>query len=132
MNLLADAWGVLCNYLVYLWYEPKNTFIETTPFADRKALSQRAINHYPNHVPVFLYSASWKVTFNDKTSQKMLVVDRMTFLQFLQHVRKTYKLGHIYMHTENNDLPKTDQAMSTLYAEHANPDGLLYMYVTPI
>ncbi len=87
--------------------------------------------NHPNKVPVIVERApSSNVPEIDKN--KYLVPGDLTIAQFLALIRKRIKLSNdqalfIYV---NGTLPATSALFSTIYGEHRDEDGFLYVVYT--
>jgi len=86
---------------------------------------------HPNKIPIIVErAASAQVPEIDKN--KYLVPGDLTVAQFLGLIRKRVKLTNdkalfIYV---NGTLPATSAMFSTIYAEHKDEDGFLYVVYT--
>lgn len=94
----------------------------------RKLESERIKNKYTNKLPVIIEKhKSSKMVEIEKN--KFLVPEELTIAQLLVIVRKRLKLDPseaIYLLTDNV-LPPTTQTISSLYSQHKDEDGFLYL-----
>ena len=108
---------------------PKKSFVETHPFPRRLEESKRVIEKYPDRIPVIMERS--------KTSKNVPDIDRIKFLvpkdiivsQFTFIIRKRISIPAetaIFVFV-NNTIPPSSSIMSTIYDEHKNEDGFLYM-----
>lgn len=92
---------------------------------------KKVTENHPNKVPVIVERApSSNVPEIDKN--KYLVPGDLTIAQFLALIRKRIKLSNdqalfIYV---NGTLPATSALFSTIYGEHKDEDGFLYVVYT--
>ena len=98
---------------------------------DRVEQYKRVTESYPNRIPVIVERApSADVPVIDKC--KYLVPGDLTVAQFLCLIRKRIKLANdqalfIYV---NGTLPATSAMLGTIYEEHKDEDGFLYVVYT--
>ena len=92
---------------------------------------KKVTESHPNKVPVIVERAPSSAVPNiDKN--KYLVPGDLTVAQFLALIRKRSKLSNdqalfIYV---NGTLPATSALFSTIYGEHRDEDGFLYVVYT--
>jgi GABA(A) receptor-associated protein len=98
--------------------------------ASRAAEAQRIIEKYPDRIPVICErSENSEKDLLDIDKKKYLVPSDLTVGQFVYVIRKRLKLPPeqaIYLFV-NGNIPATSALMSTVYQEHADTDGFLYM-----
>lgn len=90
--------------------------------------SQSVRSRHPTRVPVIVERADAKVPEIDKT--KFLVPNDLTVGQFSYVIRKRLKLDAekaMFLMTESGSMPPTGAMMSTVYQEHKDVDGFLYI-----
>ncbi|CAN6485895.1 unnamed protein product [Victoria cruziana] len=94
----------------------------------RRAEAVRIREKYPDRVPVIVEKAE-KTDIPDIDKKKYLVPADLTVGQLVYVIRKRIKLGAekaIFIFVKNV-LPPTGAMMSTIYEEHKDEDGFLYM-----
>eukprot|EP00698_Gefionella_okellyi_P004947 TRINITY_DN14569_c0_g1_i1.p1 TRINITY_DN14569_c0_g1~~TRINITY_DN14569_c0_g1_i1.p1 ORF type:complete len:121 (+),score=29.68 TRINITY_DN14569_c0_g1_i1:216-578(+) len=98
------------------------------PLEKRKQEAGRIRQKYPDRIPVICEKAK-KSDLSEIDKKKYLVPGDLTVGQFVYVIRKRIKLTPekaIFLFV-NNVLPPTAQLMSTLYEEHKDEDGFLYI-----
>ncbi|GAB2233810.1 Autophagy-related protein [Drosera capensis] len=106
----------------------KSSFKLEHPLERRQAESARIREKYPDRVPVIVERAE-KTDIPDIDKKKYLVPSDLTIGQFVYVVRKRIKLSPekaIFIFVKNI-LPPTAALMSTVYEEHKDEDGFVYM-----
>lgn len=101
------------------------------PFEARYNESTHIKSKYPNRIPIIVEQGE-KSNIPDIDKHKFLVPGDMTVGQFIYIIRKRIKLNPdqaIFIFV-NNVLPPTSHVISTLYQEHKNEDGFLYISYT--
>lgn len=94
----------------------------------RQAEAQRIRTKYPERIPVIVEKAE-KSDIPDLDKKKYLVPADLTVGQFVYVIRKRIKLSPekaIFVFV-NNVLPPTAALMSSIYDEHKDDDGFLYI-----
>lgn len=106
-----------------LSYKQKYTFQE------RLERSQVMRSKYPNKIPIVLIAEKGIVL----KSNQFLVGNDLTFSQFISMVRKNYatelKSHEAIFCIVNKCLPPNASLLSQIFAEHAEPDGILYITI---
>lgn len=98
------------------------------PPEKRQAEAQRIREKYPDRIPVIVEKAE-KSDIPDIDKKKYLVPADLTVGQFVYVIRKRIKLSPekaIFIFV-NNVLPPTAALMSSIYDEHKEDDGFLYI-----
>jgi GABA(A) receptor-associated protein len=98
------------------------------PFEKRKAEADRIRERYPARIPIIVERSS-KSDVPDIDKKKYLVPADLTVGQFVYVIRKRIKLRAekaIYVFVKHA-LPPTAACMASLYDEHKDDDGFLYM-----
>lgn len=106
-----------------------SSFQEKYPFAQRKAESARIIEKYPDRVPVIVELSTKKSDVPNIDKHKYLVPKDLTIGQFIHVIRKRIKLSPekaIFIFV-NNVIPSTGDLMISVYEEHVNEDGFMYI-----
>ena len=106
----------------------KSAFKENMDYESRKTESGRILEKYPDRIPIIVEKES-KSDVVDIDKKKYLVPKDLTMGQFIFVIRKRIKLPPekaIYMFI-NNTLPPTATFMSSLYEDHKDEDGFLYL-----
>jgi GABA(A) receptor-associated protein len=103
-------------------------------FEKRQEESSRIRSKYPDRVPIIVERApsaggESSDTIPALTKHKFLVPTTLSVASFVYMIRKriTLKPEQAIFVFVNNTLPATSALLSTLYAEHADPDGFLYI-----
>tara|TARA_B110000483_G_scaffold63087_1_gene78625 strand:+ start:542 stop:919 length:378 start_codon:yes stop_codon:yes gene_type:complete len=105
-----------------------SAFKDNVDFESRKAESARILDKYPDRIPIIVEKEA-KSDVADIDKKKYLVPKDLTMGQFVFVIRKRIKLSPekaIYMFIENT-LPPSAAFMSSLYQEHHDRDGFLYL-----
>lgn len=103
-------------------------FKKRHPFELRKSEASRIRAKYPDRVPVIVEKAE-RNEISDIDKHKFLVPNDLTVGQFVYIIRKRIKLTPeqaIFIFV-NNTLPRTADLISTLYDQHRDDDGFLYI-----
>ena len=96
---------------------------------ERKAESASIMQKYPNRIPVIV-TRSEGSRVNDIDKKKFLIPTDLTIGQFVHVIRKRIKAKPeegIFVFVGKNILPPTASLVSTIYNEHKDEDGFLYM-----
>lgn len=104
------------------------TFKEEHPLEKRQAEAQRIRDKYPDRIPVIVQKAP-KTDIPDIDKKKYLVPADITVGQFVYVIRKRIKLSPeqaIFVFVKNV-LPPTAALMSSIYEDHKDEDGFLYV-----
>lgn len=104
------------------------TFKEEHPFEKRQSEAARIRDKYPERVPVIVEKAE-KSDIPDIDKKKYLVPADLTVGQFVYVIRKRIKLSPekaIFIFVKNV-LPPTAALMSSIYQDHKDDDGFLYI-----
>ena len=95
---------------------------------ERKKESDKIKSKYNDRIPIIVEkSLNSDITNIDK--HKFLVPNDITIGQFVYIIRKRIKLApekSLYIFI-NNIIPPTANSMNTIYEEHKNEDGFLYI-----
>ena len=105
------------------------TFREKHPFESRLQESTRIMQKYPARVPIICsrHRGNTNIPLIDK--QKYLVPSDLTIGQFIFVIRKRIHLDPevgLFLFV-NNVLPPTASLISTIYNDHKDDDGFLYI-----
>uniref|UniRef100_A0A7S1T3N9 Autophagy-related protein n=1 Tax=Tetraselmis chuii TaxID=63592 RepID=A0A7S1T3N9_9CHLO len=104
------------------------TFKEEHPLEKRQSEAARIRDKYPERVPVIVEKAE-KSDIPDIDKKKYLVPADLTVGQFVYVIRKRIKLSPekaIFIFVRNV-LPPTAALMSSIYEDHKDDDGFLYI-----
>jgi len=107
---------------------PRSQFKQEHALEKRQAEAQRIREKYPDRVPVIVEKAE-KSDIPDIDKKKYLVPADLTVGQFVYVIRKRIKLSPekaIFVFV-NNVLPPTAALISSVYDEHKDEDGFLYI-----
>merc|ERR1712032_999920 len=106
----------------------KSSFKSEHPLEKRQAEALRIREKYPDRIPVIVEKAG-RSDIPDIDKKKYLVPGDLTAGQFVYVIRKRIKLSPekaIFIFV-NNILPPTAALMSSIYDEHKDEDGFLYI-----
>lgn len=84
-------------------------------------------NNYPNRVPIIIIS-----NFDDLKKLKFLAPNDMKLIQLLYIIKKKQNINMIesfYIFTENKHLLNSTSSIISIYNNHKNKDGFLYLYL---
>eukprot|EP00798_Chlamydomonas_sp_ICE-L_P003934 gene3934-14011_t len=104
------------------------SFKSEHPLEKRKAEAARIKEKYPDRIPVIVEKAE-RSDIPDIDKKKYLVPSDLTVGQFVYVIRKRIKLSPekaIFIFVKNV-LPPTAALMSSIYEEHKDEDGFLYI-----
>ena len=98
------------------------------PFEVRQAEASRVREKYPDRVPVIIEKAP-RSDIVDIDRAKFLIPGDLTIGQVIYVIRKRIKLSpeHAIFVFVNNTLPPSAALISSIYEEHADEDGFLYI-----
>ena len=105
-----------------------NSFKTKYDFETRKKESDKIKSKYINRYPIIV-SKSSKSILEDIERNKFLVPGDLTIGQFICIVRKRIKLNEtesVFLFI-NNILPATSSNIGSIYEEHKEDDGFLYI-----
>ena len=106
-----------------------NPFKTKHDFETRKSESEKIQKKYPNRYPVII-TKSKKCKLDDIEKTKFLIPGDLTMGQVIYIVRKRIKLDDtesVFLFINNNILPPTSSTISSIYEEHKDEDGFLYI-----
>ncbi|GFR44248.1 hypothetical protein Agub_g5450, partial [Astrephomene gubernaculifera] len=104
------------------------TFKQEHSLDKRKAEAARIKEKYPDRIPVIVEKAE-RSDIPDIDKKKYLVPSDLTVGQFVYVIRKRIKLSPekaIFIFVKNV-LPPTAALMSSIYEDHKDEDGFLYI-----
>ncbi len=104
------------------------SFKASHPLEKRAAEAKRIIRKYPDRIPVICERAD-RTDIGEIDKKKYLVPSDLTVGQFVYVIRKRIALPPekaIFVFI-NNVLPPTASLMSTIYNDHKDEDGFLYI-----
>lgn len=125
---MTRAAGAEVLLYVRMLTEVKSQFKEDYPFDARKTEADRIRQKYSGRIPV-ICEKSDRSDIPSIDKRKYLVPADLTVGQFVYVVRKRIKLEPekaIFIFV-NDMLPPTSALMSTIYEEHKDKDGFLYV-----
>jgi hypothetical protein len=106
-------------------------YINSISFEDRKKRSNSLLQKYPDKIPVILEKSMKDKYLPKMDKTKLLVADDMTVSTVLQLIKKNLKINEttsIYiMISDKNIMLSGAQTIITIYQEHKNEDGFLYL-----
>lgn len=110
----------------------KGTFKERFTFQQRRTQSLKLQEQFPGYVLVIIEPARPRKEAEEKDTlkTKFIVPAENTLGQFLVRFRKQVKLKDddaVFVFTSKETMPSNAQTMSTLFSNHADEDGFLYL-----
>ena len=105
------------------------TFKTKYDFETRKKESDKIKTKYPNRFPIIVNKAK-KCDLEDIERTKFLVPGDLTIGQFIFIIRKRIKLSEtdsLFLFINNTTLPVSSSIISSVYDEHKEDDGFLYI-----
>jgi GABA(A) receptor-associated protein len=106
---------------------------KNTPLEERKLKSTKLKELYPHRIPVIVEMSSNSANFSSfmekKHKVKYLVPNEICMGQFVKILRDKMKINEstaLFFFIDNKLFPMTS-LMSTLYSEHGDDDGFLYI-----
>lgn len=106
---------------------------KNTSFEERKIKSQKLKELYPNRIPIIVEMSSSSANFSsfiqEKHKIKYLVPNDLCMGQFVKILRDKMKIDKttaLFFFINNKLFPMTSP-LYTLYNEHADDDGFLYI-----
>ena len=106
-------------------------FKNANQFEQRKNESEKITKKYPNRIPIIIEKVD-KCLLNDIDKTKYLVPKDLNMNQFIYIIRKRIKLDNsqsIFFIVGNNVCP-SNVPLSSIYEEHKDKDGFLYIIYT--
>ncbi|KAL7664142.1 Autophagy-related protein [[Candida] zeylanoides] len=106
----------------------RSQFKDDHPFEKRKAEASRILQKFNDRIPVICEKVE-KSDIAEIDKRKYLVPSDLTVGQFVYVIRKRIKLPSekaIFIFV-NDILPPTAALLSTVYEEHKDEDGFLYV-----
>ena len=97
-------------------------------FDARYEESKNIMEKYEDRIPIIV-TRDKKSKLEDIDKNKFLAPEDLTVAQFISVIRKRIKLSEseaMYIFV-NNTLPTTSASLSTIYAQHKDEDGFLYV-----
>ena len=107
---------------------PMPKYKSSRPFEERYAESVRVREKYPDRIPVIIEKAD-RSDIPDVDKNKYLIPNDLTVGQIVYVIRKRVKLNSekaLFVFV-NNTLPPTAALVSSIYEEHKDDDGFLYI-----
>lgn len=106
-------------------------FKNNIPFEKRKAECSAVLKKYPDRVPCII-EMSKQCSFNKPEKKKFLIPQNLSISQLQYVVRKRIKVMPdiaIFMFINNVLIPSSSE-LSSVYQEHKDKDGFLYIVIT--
>jgi GABA(A) receptor-associated protein len=104
-------------------------FKDEKPFDVRQVESRRVREKYPDLIPVICERAD-NSDLPDTTRRKYLVPQALTMGQFMYVLRRRINLDAnraMFLFIDNNTLAPSAELVSSVFEEHKDEDGFLYM-----
>lgn len=113
------------------------TFKDTHSFEKRSNESRRIRSKYPDRVPIICDFKDEVLSVIDNSTPKVkyLVPNELTIGQFLYVIRKKVGIDNInsaqalFLFVDDSVLPPTSATVASVYAQHSDLDGFLYITV---
>ncbi len=106
-------------------------YIDSVSFEDRKKRSNSLLLKFPDKIPVILEKSMKDKYLPKMDKTKLLVADDMTVSTVLQLIKKNLKINEstsIYIMVSNKNIMLSgSQSIITIYQQHKNDDGFLYL-----
>ncbi len=106
-------------------------YINSLSLEDRKKRSNSLLLKYPDKIPVILEKSIKDKYLPKMDKTKLLVADNMTVSTILQLIKKNLKITEstsIYIMVTNKDIMLSgSQTIISVYKDHKNEDGFLYL-----
>lgn len=105
------------------------SFKQSHPFDERKIEADRIRAKYPDRIPIICERAAGSSNVPNIDKKKYLVPNDLTLGQFVYVVRKRLLLneGQAIFIFVNGIIPPTGVLIQTIYENHYDKDGFLYM-----
>ena len=106
-----------------------NPFKKKHSFDDRKAESTKIKAKYEDRIPVIVHKDP-KSSLEDINKNKFLTPGDLTLAQFIYVIRKRIKVDEsvsLFVFVNDTILAPTSHTMNTLYEQHKDSDGFLYL-----
>ena len=106
------------------------SFKEKNEFESRQREAQRILKKYPTRIPVICEKDPRSKDIPDIDRQKYLVPNDLSVANFMYVIRKRIRIDadkSIFLFVNNKQMPHTALLISSLYEEHADEDGFLYI-----
>lgn len=100
-------------------------------FEERKNESKKMKEKYSDRIPIILDKHPKSTSQIIMKSRKFLVPLDLTISQFIYVIRKRCNLRSdlaIFLFTSNQNIPMSSQFLSTIYNDHKDEDGFLYLF----
>lgn len=104
---------------------------KSQPFEERVKQFQKVMETHPNKIPVILEKAN-TAEVPDVDRNKYLLPREFTVANFLDVIRKRTNLGKeqaIFIYV-NGTVPASNAMFGSIYEQHKDPDGFLYIVYT--
>lgn len=108
-------------------YEVYKKFMSYPLEKRKKEVGMLNIRH-PSKIPIIIYTKNKQAPLLKKC--KFLVNTDITIAELLHTIRKYMELKQnesIFLFTENNTIPPSSFTVQSLYKEHKNEDGFMYL-----
>jgi GABA(A) receptor-associated protein len=106
-----------------------NSFKTKFDFETRKKESDKIKLKYPNRYPIIINKTK-KCLLPEIEKTKFLIPGDLTMGQFMFVIRKRIKLedkDSLFFFINDNTIPLTSSLISTIYEDHKDEDGFLYV-----
>ena len=104
-------------------------FQKLHPESERKAECEKIMRFWPKKIPIILEKKEGS-HLEDVPKAKLLCPDSYNYSQFLMCLRKKISLGKddsLFVFVGGTDLITGEKTMLSIYQDHKDPDGFLYL-----
>jgi GABA(A) receptor-associated protein len=108
----------------------RKSFKEENSFDKRCRLAQKIRQAHPDRVPIIVEKHPRSKSVPDIAKRKFLAPNDITIAQFISEIRKHITVSPdtgIFLFVNGNVLPSSGALMQTVYANHKDEDGFLYI-----
>jgi len=107
-----------------------NKFKKSHTFKERKEESKKIMEKYEDRIPIVIFKDEKCKNLSDINKNKFLAPTDLTLAQFLCVIRKRIELDEaqaLFIFVDESTLAASSQTIGTLYQNHKDEDGFLYM-----
>jgi GABA(A) receptor-associated protein len=107
-----------------------NRFKKTHTLEARTSESKKIMEKYENRIPIVIFKDDKCPSLGDISKNKFLAPADLTLGQFLCVIRKRIDLEthqSLFIFVDETALATTSETIGTLYENHKDEDGFLYM-----
>ena len=107
-----------------------NKFKKSHSLEERKEESKKIMAKYDDRIPIVIFKDEKCKNLQDINKNKFLAPTDLTLAQFLCVIRKRIELDEaqaLFIFVDDSTLAVSSQTIGTLYQNHKDEDGFLYM-----